>query len=126
MDEHSLGGGKGQQNRANAPYPVSSFPRIALLRLHLLLWIQSKQRRVQAHGAGTVWHTDLRRCHLQASDRPQTRWKLLAEHGLLQLLPRVDHDHLAIQRTVWWSSSQSRKQHRATAYGLGGEHSSRR
>ncbi len=88
----TLGRRHGNRIQLTHPAAIPALARPAVLGIHLLLRLQGQQRRIQADGPGAVRPAGLQGSDLQAPHRSQARRQLLAEHGLLQLLPGPDDD----------------------------------
>ena len=60
----------------------SSFSGSSLFSFYVLHRIQGELRRVQSHGACSIWRTQICTNNLRSPSRPEIRWQLSVEHGL--------------------------------------------
>ena len=118
----TFGVGEGNTDPADRPRRLSPFAGPALFGVHLLLRLQGQQRRIQADGPGPLRPADLQGPDPRAPDRPQARRQLLARHGLLPVLPGVDHDGQAVRRALRRPAPRAGVAPRAAAHGPGRQH----
>ncbi len=102
--------------------PVPSFSWTPLLCLHLLHRLQSEQRRVQAHGSGSLRPAPFCLADPREIDRYPAGRFLLDGHALLQLLPGPDHDRPALPRALRRAAAQARIARDRVLHGRGGQH----
>src|SRR5262245_48318769 len=103
MDNDDDGVWPRKHDYARTAPAIPAFTRAAVLGIHVLLRLQSEQRRVQAHGTGALRPAEVSRSHYEASHRHQGRRKFLARHALFQVLPGADDDRRAVPRSFRWS-----------------------
>ena len=58
----TIGQGEGNEIKTAEGAAISAFTGLALFRVYLLLRISYQLRRIQAHGPGAVWRTQICRC----------------------------------------------------------------
>src|SRR5262245_62871674 len=112
-----------QPDYAGAAPAVSTLTRTAVFRVHVLLWLQSKQRRIQADGTCPLREAQVSRFDHETSDRYQGRRQLLARHAVFQLLPGPDDDERQVPPVVRKPSTRARVEPGSAAHGSRGEHS---